>query len=161
MRSETEAEGEIDASRGALRMRIQEKDSGVILGTPDPLPAEQGDAGDGAPDIDRRARFRRIAPSSAKRSAGWIHNLNIIATAPTAENSAVEESDFKVQLDGPARFFSVYYGVRPGTTRIFTFRNIPAGKYEMQVAYGNEMINDNFSIEEPGDDEFIEIEIEF
>lgn len=122
---------------------------------------EPDDAGDNAPSIDRSKRFRYRTPNSAERASGWIHNLNVIVTAPSADYSGIEEADLKVEIDGPAPFYSIYNKTRAGRTRIFTFRNIPAGEYDIEVIYGDEIITDFVAIEEEAGKDIIETEVTF
>ncbi len=127
----------------------------------EPEEQEGEDAGDNAPGVDQRARSRHLTPGPVNRASGWIYNLNVIVTAPPADYSGVEEADLKVEIDDPAHFSRVYNKTRHGRTRIFTFRNIPAGGYDIEVTYGDEIITDFVEIGEDSEEDVTEIEVAF
>jgi hypothetical protein len=82
---------------------------------------------------------KKSAEDAPKSIPGQIQTLKVIVKMPTPEEAPrLNKFDLTVEFFGPAHFLTRYLAVRPdGRRRTFTFHDIPAGTYNMEVTWAN------------------------
>jgi hypothetical protein len=97
-------------------------------------------------DTAKKAASKK-APSPAARKPrkqipGRINTLTIVLKMPSSEESAIfVDADLTLEFTGPAHFLTTYLSVpADGMKRTFSFHDIPAGTYNMEITWGDKSI---------------------